>query len=513
MNIKTADQQTLFSSLTASLVLIISFSLVACGGGSGSGSGGGDSGDASDSGLISEYFSLSENAFDQYLSHSRKPDDNAPDGILKVFDGNGDGYPDLYHTAIYNINGMSANGESFVTINYYENDGTGRFQNKTIQKFGSQDTDVAARRVKFFDINNDGIEDIFLASNREDGRLISGGNANSTNHVYISQADTTFKKFEVGTPAWTHDIVIGDFDNDGIVEFVDGNFTPGNRVYDVNPDGTWTDTTVDVTNVDAFNAANMIMHDFNGDGCLDAFSTTPWPRHQNKSLYFGDCFGMFVLEQEFNLGFGTFDVPGIAWNGDPTIFTVVEINGQWLAGISNAWSLAADLDNDGDLDILYETDGILVNEEDKNNNFIDNSDSIEEELHTQIVLLRNTPTGFERVNTPIADYPSKLPLFWATLVDLNGNGYLDLVIDNHAIGQNSLDLNDAIFLNKGNGEFEKLGISIAEGEIIDLYRRAIPLDANQDGIMDFVLRDFRPVGNDEPFRLLLGKQNLPDPIP
>jgi hypothetical protein len=459
--------------------------------------------------FTSDYFSIVENGFDTYLTHSLAPNNSdTNDGILKVINQNNDGYPDLLHTSFHARGGYDGNDQSYAVINYYENNKMGGYVNKTIQVFGTQDTDTTTRKIQLLDINNDGKEDIFLANSREDGRLSANIiNVISPNNAYISQPDGTYQKLTVGDPAWSHDVRIGDIDSDGIYEFIDGNFTIPTRVYDIHTDGSWSDTTDQTVNAIAFVGGDNAMADFNGDGCLDAFSNSAYPKNENKSFYLGDCSGGFTLEQEYTAGYTKFTVPGIAWTGEQSTFNVIDINGLWVGGINTFWSHAADFDNDGDIDILYALDSFYISEEEKNNNFITEGG---EGVFTELILMKNSPSGFKIVNNPISNFTSELNILFTTFADINGDGYLDMVVDNHNGSRDGLGLNDVIFLNKGNGEFEKLDVVLAEGEIIDRYTNVVPVDVNQDNFTDFILRQpCMTCSGDAPFLLLLGKKKLP----
>jgi len=495
---------------------ILPFVLTACGGGGGGG-GGGEGGDGNANG-IGEFFKIEPNAFDIFLDHGLSPADENPDtGILKVFDGNNDGFPDLLHVANYFRLNYSGNGIAYSTMNYYENNTQGKFINKTIQIFGTNELSASPRKIKFLDINSDGLDDIFFASNREDGRSYDqvAQNIEAQNDIFISNPDGTYTKFEVGISAWSHDVQIGNIDSDSNVELIDGNFTLGTKVYDISTDGTWSDTTSQVQDASFFTATTNSLAAYSNDVCLDTISEAPAPNNLQMAYYTGDCNGSFTYVAQYGPTFTTFSVPGEVWNGDPVVFEVADISGKWITGMGLDWSHAGDFDNDGDIDVLYIIGAAEALQSEITNNYIVEGSG---PTYTLITLLKNTPTGFQEVANPVINFPTDLQLYWATFADVNGNGYLDMVVDNPQGWRNGYGLNDVVFLNKGDGGFVKLDVDIANGNIIDDNLSVVPIDVNQDGIMDFVLRNrcikmspgCQP-SDENPFELIIGIKHLPLP--
>jgi hypothetical protein len=495
------------------LLVIFSMAIIFLGGCGSDGESDKGSSTLSSAEFSSAYFSVVENGSDFFLDHSDAPDgaegeDGPGPGIMKVFDGNGDGYPDLIASSTYLQIATESDADSFDTLNYYEYDPTdGKYKNKTIEKFGSNTFGAFVRKIRFADINVDGIDDIVFSSNREDGRLSAPANSNmgASNDVFISNQNGGFSNFKVGEPAWSHDVGIADIDNDGVFEILDGNYGPSTRIYDISADGSWVETTSQTNHPLAHDANSTSLADFDGDGCIDTFATRQWPETQDRSYYNGDCAGGFNLSTHFEFEPSPFSYPYKAWNGDLGETLVIDINGDWFAGMGNFWSHAADFDNDGDIDVLYVTETYAVTSQERSDNLIiEDGDAV-----NHLFLLRNTGSGFEKISNPIENYPPDLQLYWSTVADVNGDGFLDLVVDNASWWLNEYGLNDVIFLGEGDGSFSKNNVLLASGSLIENNKNVTPLDFDQDGIMDFVIRNQCPDCSNDPFILLKGKKKIP----
>lgn len=459
----------------------------------------------------SDYFELVENAFDVMFDGITTPEGGGPGypGVMKIFDRNGDGYDDILYIASSFRWEYTGDGQSYSVMNYWENSGAGSFVNKTVELFGTESLDVAVRKVRFFDINSDGVLDILLTSNREDGRRAIGNpttNMEASNVTYISKPDGSYETFMVGVPAWTHHAEIFDIDYDGVLEVIDGNYTNRPTIYDLMPDGTWSDTSSEhQTDIrDVFNANDMALADFSGDNCVDSISNSPDPDSAGKGYYIGDCLGGFTLEESYPITSDFSTMPGQSWNGDLGNFMVADIDGQLVAGLANYWSHAADFDNDGDMDLLFATETTKITEEEiENNLYIEGGEKL-----THLTLLKNNAGTLEKVTAGLTN----IGLYWARLVDVNADSYLDLIVDDHHGWNNTANFNDVIFLNKGDGTFVKNSATLISGEIPNSLKSSVPIDFNNDGIMDFIIR--KPCTANclsESISLLKGTQHLPTP--
>ncbi len=177
-----------------------------------------------------------------------------------------DGWVDLFQ----------ANETNSVRSFLYHNEGDGTFMEVSE---GSGLGKFITNSAIWFDYNNDGFPDLFLAN---DG----------LNKLYVNNGDETFTDITDdamvgGDPNWNSVAAcVGDFDNDGFFDLYVVNIfsdTPvRNALYKNNGDGTFTDVTEDTKTEDVGDGRTCAWVDFDGDGRIDLFTTN----HVNPSKLF-----------------------------------------------------------------------------------------------------------------------------------------------------------------------------------------------------------------------------------
>ena len=187
------------------------------------------------------------------------------------------------------------------------NDGSGIFTD-TAQLLGS----VGVEDATLGDVDNDGDLDIILT------------NSITRNTVWLNDGAGAFN--ELVLPVGTRDsmsIAIGDLDNDGLLDLQIANSTQRSTLWSNNGDGTFIHP-VEFNSPPQENSQSQVLGDFNDDGYLDVvFANTGGP----DTVWFND-------------GAGNFDD-----------------SGQALGNVDSYDVATADLDNDGDLDLIFATDG------------------------------------------------------------------------------------------------------------------------------------------------------------
>ena len=247
-------------------------------------------------------------------------------GDASVADLNHDGFPSLY---VLNMQGND---------HYYENEGGQHFVDKTDQYFPK--TPWGSMGIKFFDYNNDGLQDLFVTDMHDDmSHAIPYEDYKQEKLKSVMSWDHTFLK------GWEKSIW-------------------GNAFYKNLGGGKFAEIS-DQIGAETYRPWGVSVDDLNADGYQDVFVTAgmSYPfRYEINSLLLNN-FGQSFLDSEFILGIEPrsggrtvmpwFDVDCSGADQD----NFVECKGRTgkftvLASLSSRSSVIFDLDNDGDLDIV-----------------------------------------------------------------------------------------------------------------------------------------------------------------
>jgi hypothetical protein len=255
-------------------------------------------------------------------------------GDATFCDVNQDGYPDLY---VLNMQGDDK---------YYENQAGKGFVEKTAAYFPK--TPWGAMGIKFFDFNNDGLIDLFVTDMHSDmtEAQTKAGKPN------FSRSFEKRKSDEWCSVEWTDEFLQGASNN-----------IFGNAFYKNKGNGTYEEIS-DKIGAETYWPWGITVADLNADGYEDVFVTAGmgWPfRYGINSVLLNDA-GQRFLDSEYVLGveprkdnrfekeYFTLDASGedkkhsLAYHKKGLVGVI--------GSISSRSSVAFDLDDDGDLDIV-----------------------------------------------------------------------------------------------------------------------------------------------------------------
>lgn len=366
-------------------------------------------------------------------------------------------------------------------IFFTENINAQSFEETTFE--GITTTPSASRSANFIDVNGDGWDDIFFTNGPAPGQ---------NNMLYINNGDGTF------TTVTDDDIVLdndrsdgasfADVDNDGdldavVVTYGRNGTGKKNYFYRNNGDGTFEyepDNAIGIP-LTYSEMANWI--DLNNDQLLDAYITNSVVSTRN--LYFanqGD--GSFEAVTGLSITNETLASRSINWidydgDGDSDLFITNENNANnslfrndgpdnftkitnlsiTQSGGNSAGSSWADVDNDGDFDL------IIANWNGQNNQlFINENGTFIEQTNSEI--------GLEIGSS-----------FGSAFADVDNDGDLDLLVCNaYYPGQ----VTNSLFINDGTGVFTKDITSSLANHQGNTFGCAFG-DYNNDGWLDVIL--------------------------
>ncbi len=373
-------------------------------------------------------------------------------------DVNNDGFDDVF---------ITANGPN--TLLLANGDGTFRLATRQAGIKGPKDIDsgmsreVLSASSAFFDYDNDGLLDLFIASYGEVARNI--GYANQLYHntgidqngvpKFVDVAPSMGMDYaQDGQSNWSLGVAVADYDNDGDqdlyvandyngIDFENVILSPGpNILYRNEGDGTFTDVSRISGTDDPGWAMGVNFADYDQDGWLDIYVANFW---EDALLR--------------NKGDGTFENVTAA-AGLPHEHPTQELKEKPDAELTrdeirawpyNSWGTAfIDYDNDGDLDLHV------------SNGFIPNSEYQRELEHNR--LFENNGNGTFTDVARDAGLDDPLAARGAAYGDFNGDGFVDIfVINNDFLTLQGSDLeirNVELFVNQGDGTFREMAMSL-----------------------------------------------------
>ena len=365
-------------------------------------------------------------------------------------------------------------------------------------------TNSDSRSVNFIDINNDGLEDLFISNGLQGGQ---------NNFLYLNQGDFKFSVVNTGDIIQDNTASVGasfgDYDNDGDVDaYVTNWYGQENLLYKNDGTGNFTVATGSAPIIGSF-SETAAWGDYDADGWLDLYITNSASSKENllyKNLG-NDNFerittGPLLTEQDASRGANWVDINMDGYldlfiaNEDNTSNDMYFNDGNGglvkntlgsvvVIGRSSMSSSWGDIDNDGDFDLFVANAGFYA--EQSNHLFLNDGEG----KMTQV------PTG-ELVTSGGCSYGSNFG-------DYDNDGDLDLVVSNGFCNSN---LKDWLYENQGDGTF------IQRNDLLQALRPVCSYgaawgDLNNDGFLDLAIANCKNRDTDpEPTNsLFLNKGN------
>jgi enediyne biosynthesis protein E4 len=338
----------------------------------------------------------------------------------------------------------------------------------------------------FFDYDNDGWMDIYLVNSGQSDFFSPP--APLRNALYRNNRDGTFtdvtEKAGVGAGGFGQGIAVGDYDRDG---FADLYVTQYGRsiLFHNNGDGTFTDVTEKAGVAAPGWASSAVWFDYDNDGLLDLFvcQFVEFSKEINKPCGIHD-------DGQHHYCIPKIYKPMPSWlfhnNGDGT-FTDVSKSSGIASSPGKAWGVvAADLNNDGSIDLF------VANDTAPNFIFMNNGKGKFTEVGTEAGVAYSA-NGKPRSGMGV------------DAADFNEDGWQDLFVAN-------LDREDfAIYRNNHDGTFDDLALPMGIGKAT----RAMSgwglkfFDYDNDGNLDLFLANGNP---DDLIKSLHGESAYEEPL-
>ncbi len=292
---------------------------------------------------------------------------------INMLDINRDGRLDMYICNTFKNNPELR--KNLLFINQGNNtEGVPQFK-EMAKDYGLDDT-THASNAQFFDYDNDGDLDIFIAVNYMDTKYpnqyfkkVIDGSSPNTDRLLQNDFNPTLnhpvftdisKKAGIKLEGYSHSSLISDFNNDGWLDiYVANDYVTNDLIYINNHDGTFTNQVASIFKHQAASAMGSDVADINNDGKLDVFTTEMMPFHNKRKKVFlnANNYNNYINNESFGFEYqyarnvlqlnrGLNPETGLPTFSDVSFMTETQET-EW------SWTpLMADFDNDGNRDIF-----------------------------------------------------------------------------------------------------------------------------------------------------------------
>jgi hypothetical protein len=415
-------------------------------------------------------------------------DNNIFNGPTATGDFNGDGYQDLlYFISEDNQNITLTDGPTLGQIVYLQGTKNGKLIDATSELENGGVYDAAVRKVRVGDFNGDGIDDVIMVSNREDGRTGDAENRASDQFALMSSKQgLTF--VNLGLHTWGHGLSAGDLNGDGRKDWLMGGFTNDDdgkqaAVYIQKEDGSF-----EQFRLSGIGGSASAIADFDGDGTSELVD--------NRSTYedgvaidtgiqtYAWNGSEFVEGEYFSEGPYLRHETMRSWNGELTQAVIREdVNGEEYIDLGIQDLAAGDITGDGIDDLVVIKFATSLEYID---GYIDENGG-ESRTHFEF-FVANEDGDLEKQAFKVDGWlPPRYGIQDFKLMDWNGDGHTDIYVPWPEFTPPEYKFMGAqILLNDGTGNFTRLDQNLLPELEVSAWTRGSPIDANGDGIMDIM---------------------------
>jgi enediyne biosynthesis protein E4 len=292
---------------------------------------------------------------------------------INLLDINHDGKLDIYVCNTFKLNPELRKNQLFINQGN-DTEGSPKFV-ESAASYGIADT-THSSNAQFFDYDNDGDLDLFIAVNVMDTKYpnqyfpkVIDGTSPNRDRLYRNDWNTALNhpvftdvsmQAGIKLSGYSHSTLIADFNQDGWQDiYVANDYVTNDLIYINQKNGTFKNELKDIFKHQSASAMGSDVADINNDGLLDYFTTEMLPYHNKRKKVFlnANNYTTYVNNDQFGYEYQyARNTLQLNRGLDPTTHLPTFSDVAFLGDVQETeWSwtpLMADFDNDGNRDIF-----------------------------------------------------------------------------------------------------------------------------------------------------------------